>query len=406
MQHIAEIENVEPEYIKDGIKNGSIVILRNKKHEINDYCAVGKGLRTKVNANIGTSQDKADLEYELKKVEAAVKAGTDTVMDLSTGGNIGEIRREIISRIDIPIGTVPIYQVGIEAVKKKGAVVNMTIDDILEVIERHAEDGVDYVTLHCGVTREGIEKAKIRTMPFVSRGGSMLAGWMLHNGKENPLYEHYDKILELVKKYDLTISLGDGLRPGSLADATDEAQLCELKTIGELAKIAHKEAVQVMIEGPGHIPINDIQRNIELKKQYCGDAPFYVLGPLVTDIAPGYDHITGAIGGALAASYGVEYLCYVTPSEHLGLPTIKDVEEGVIAARIAAHVGDIAKGINNARDWDDQMSKARQDRDWKKTKELSIDPTPHDKYKLEEGKPCTMCGDLCALKTVETYFKT
>lgn len=406
MRDIAKKENVSPEFIRDGISNGSIVILRSNIHNIDDYCAVGKGLRTKVNANIGTSPDNPDLDYDLKKLEVVVEAGTDTVMDLSIGGDIDKIRREIISRINIPIGTVPIYQVHVEAIKGNKEFVEVGIDHILEVIEKHAKDGVDYVTLHCGVTREGIEKARARKMPFVSRGGSLLAGWMLHNNKENPLYDNYDRVLELAKKYDLTISLGDGLRPGCLADATDAAQLCELETIGELARKAYEVGVQVMIEGPGHIPINQIQSNIELKRKYCGDAPFYVLGPLVTDIAPGYDHITSAIGGALAAYLGVEYLCYVTRSEHLGLPAIEDAREGVIVARIAAHAADVAKGIPGARELDDLMSEARQARDWKQQKKIAIDPTQFDRYKLEEGKPCTMCGDLCALIITDNYLKS
>lgn len=405
MRHIASEENVSPEDIRVGIENGSIVILRNKRHDIANYCAVGEDLRTKVNANIGTSKGKARLDYQLRRLKAVVEAGTDTVMDLSISGRIDNNRRRIISEIDIPIGTVPIYQAQIETAKRYGAGVKMTIDDVFDVIERHAKDGVDYMTLHCGITPEGIEKASKRKMPFVSRGGSIIAGWMLHNNKENPLSTHYEGILELARKYDFTISLGDGLRPGCIADATDEAQICELETIGKLARQAHEASVQVMIEGPGHIPLDQIQKNVELKKRYCGDFPFYVLGPLPTDIAPGYDHFVAGIGGALIGMYGAAYLCSVTPAEHLGLPTPEDDRTGIFTTRIAAHIADVAKGIKGARDLDDLMSEARQVRDWNGTKELAMDPKQYAKHQLEQGKPCSMCGELCALKLVDTYFR-
>ena len=404
MKQAALKEGVETGYIRSSIMDGTVIITKNKKHKSIEPLAIGKGLRTKINANIGTSQDRASLEEELKKLHAAVEAGADAVMDLSTGGEIDEIRRAVIRESPAPIGTVPIYQAALEAAKKGKSFVELEADDIFEIIERHAEDGVDFVTVHCGVTIQTLERIKNegRIMGIVSRGGALTAEWINFNKKENPLFENYDRLLRIAKEYDMVLSLGDGLRPGCLADATDRGQIEELVTLGELAQKAVSEGVQVMIEGPGHMPLNQIEANILLQKRLCHGAPFYVLGPLVTDIAPGYDHITSAIGGAIAGAAGADFLCYVTPSEHLRLPTIDDVREGVIASRIAAHAADIAKGVKGAMDRDIQMAKARKALNWDEQIRLSLDP--ERARLLRESSPpsdkevCTMCGSLCAIK--------
>ena len=404
MKQAALKEGVETGYIRSSIMDGTVIITKNKKHKSIEPLAIGKGLRTKINANIGTSQDRASLEEELKKLHAAVEAGADAVMDLSTGGEIDEIRRAVIRESPAPIGTVPIYQAALEAAKKGKSFVELEADDIFEIIERHAEDGVDFITVHCGVTIQTLERIKNegRIMGIVSRGGALTAEWINFNKKENPLFENYDRLLRIAKEYDMVLSLGDGLRPGCLADATDRGQIEELVTLGELAQQAASEGVQVMIEGPGHMPLNQIEANILLQKRLCHGAPFYVLGPLVTDIAPGYDHITSAIGGAIAGAAGADFLCYVTPSEHLRLPTIDDVREGVIASRIAAHAADIAKGVKGAMDRDIQMAKARKALNWDEQIRLSLDP--ERARLLRESSPpsdkevCTMCGSLCAIK--------
>ncbi|MEK7689371.1 MAG: phosphomethylpyrimidine synthase ThiC [Deltaproteobacteria bacterium] len=404
MKQAALKEGVEPGYIRSSIMDGTVIITKNKKRKSIEPLAIGKGLRTKINANIGTSQDRANLEEELKKLHAAVKSGADAVMDLSTGGEIDEIRRAVIRESPVPIGTVPIYQAALEAVKKGKSFVELEADEIFDVIEKHAEDGVDFITVHCGVTMQTLERIKNegRIMDVVSRGGALTAEWINFNKKENPLFENYDRLLRIAKEYDMVLSLGDGLRPGCLADATDRGQIEELVTLGELAQQAVSEGVQVMIEGPGHMPINQIEANILLQKRLCHGAPFYVLGPLVTDIAPGYDHITSAIGGAIAGAAGADFLCYVTPSEHLRLPTIDDVREGVIASRIAAHAADIAKGVKGAMDRDIQMAKARKALNWDEQIRLSLDPARA--RLLRESSPpsdkevCTMCGSLCAIK--------
>jgi len=409
MKIIAKKEGTGSEYIRESIAEGVIVIPYNKRHKSLDVLSgIGKGLRTKVNANIGTSSEHTSLEEEIKKLDVAVKAGADTVMDLSTGGDIGKIRRAIIDRSPVPIGTVPIYQAAIEFAKRKG-IVNMTEDYIFDVIEKQAEDGVDFMTVHCGVTRESIKRLRNqgRILDIVSRGGAFLVAWMLHNKKENPLFENYDRLLEIAKKYDVTLSLGDGLRPGCLADATDRGQIQEMIILGELAKRALKEGVQVIIEGPGHMPIDQIEANVLLEKKICRGAPFYILGPLVTDISPGYDHIAGAIGGALACYYGADYLCYLTPSEHLRLPTVDDVREGVIVTRIAAHAADIAKGVSGALDRDTEMARARKKLNWEEQMSLSIDPEKAKRYRKESkitGDKCTMCGKYCAIDIVNKYF--
>lgn len=410
LTRVAKKEGTTPECLADYIKRGRIVLLKNRKHSI-EPIAVGEGLRTKVNANIGTSPDFASLKYELKKLAVAIEAGTDTVMDLSTGGNIDQIRKEIISASPVPIGTVPIYQVAINLRKKRRPFPKASVNEIFEVIEGHLEDGVDFITVHCGVTKnsiEGINKRK-RICGIVSRGGSMMIEWIKLNKRENPLYEYYGRLLKLAKKYNATLSLGDGLRPGAIADATDEYQIKELITIGELVKLAKKEGVSVMVEGPGHIPINEIEANIRIEKSICDGAPFYVLGPLVTDVGAGYDHIVAAIGGALAAYYGADFLCYVTPSEHLGLPNVDEVREGVIALRIAAHAADIGKGIKRAKEIDLKLSQARFALNWQKMLNLLIDPPKAKEiFKRKRSKSsltCTMCGEFCAMKKTREVLK-
>ncbi len=409
VKHVAEREGVEVDFILQGLIDGTIIIPANPNHTNLSPCGIGKGIRTKVNTNIGTSSDFFDLSRELMKLQAAIDAGSDTVMDLSTGGDISNIRRAIIASSPLPVGTVPIYQAGIEAIEKHGAIVNMNVDEIFGVIEEQAKDGVDFMTLHCGVTQASIAKIKEqgRLTNIVSRGGAFHTGWMLHNEKENPLYQYYDRLLDLAQKYDFALSLGDGLRPGCIADATDRAQVEELIIIGELVKRAREADVQVMVEGPGHVPLDQVTSNVQLEKSLCHGAPFYVLGPLVTDIGAGYDHITGAIGGAIAAAAGTDFLCYVTPTEHLSLPDVEDVKQGVIASRIAAHAGDIAKGVKGAREWDEKMSRARKEFDWATQAELSLDPElsrrVHNKIPTTE-KTCSMCGKYCAMAIVEKYL--
>ncbi|MBT9438239.1 MAG: phosphomethylpyrimidine synthase ThiC [Desulfobacterales bacterium] len=404
MEICAEYEGVDPEFIRKGVENGNIVVIRNKKHKSISPLAIGKGLKTKVNANIGTSKDRTDIDLELKKVRVSVAAGADTIMDLSTGGDIKAIRKAIIKESSLVIGTVPIYQAAVQMLNSKKAIVEMTAEDMFRVIEENGEDGVDFITVHCGITKKSIGCLEIggRHLGIVSRGGSFLANWIRCNKRENPLYEQYDKLLELAGHYDMVLSLGDGLRPGCIADATDRAQVEELITLGELTKRARDQGVQVMIEGPGHVPIREIKANVELEKSLCQGAPFYVLGPIPTDIAPGYDHITAAIGGAIAGSAGADFLCYVTPAEHLRLPTIEDVKEGIIASKIAAHIADIAKGVPGAIEKDLLMAKYRDEFNWEGQVNLSIDP---EKVRAcletseSAGKEgCTMCGEFCAIK--------
>jgi len=408
MQAVAQAEGVAAELVRQGVAGGMIVIPANAQHAGLVPCGIGRGLSTKVNANIGTSSDFTDVNTELEKLQVATDSGADTVMDLSTGGDIAAIRRTIIAASSVPIGTVPIYQAGIEAINRHGAIVKMTEDDLFAAIEEHARDGVDFITVHCGVTRAAVARLKEqgRVADVVSRGGAFLIGWMLHNERENPLYEQYDRLLEIAREYDVTLSLGDGMRPGSLADATDRAQIEELITLGELVERAWRAGVQVMVEGPGHLPLNQIETNVRLQKAICKGAPFYVLGPLVTDVAAGYDHITGAIGGAIAAAAGADFLCYVTPSEHLSLPDSEDVRQGVIASRIAAHAGDIVKGVKGAEDWDRKMSVARKSLDWEEQARLSLDPERsrrvHGKH-TSVGSACSMCGEFCAMELVSKY---
>jgi phosphomethylpyrimidine synthase len=410
MEAVARAEGVEVQTLMQGVARGKVVIPANKGRRGVRPIGIGEGLTVKVNANIGTSSEHADPAEELKKLDAAIEARTDTVMDLSTGGDIDAIRKLILERSPLPVGTVPIYQAAIEVAERKGGIVQMTADDIFEVIERHCRDGVDFITVHCGVTLSTLErlKAQGRITDIVSRGGAFLATWMIYNKQENPLYAQFDRLLEIAQRYDCTLSLGDGLRPGCLADATDRPQIQELLILGELTERAWKRDVQVMIEGPGHVPLDQIETNMRLEKQLCKGAPFYVLGPLVTDVAPGYDHIVCAIGGALAAYHGANFLCYVTPAEHLKLPTPEDVREGVIATRIAGHAADIARGLPRARKWDDAIARARKALDWEQQITLCIDPAKARQFR-EESKPeldevCTMCGKFCAIKMVRDFI--
>jgi len=409
MEQVAQREGLDAEFIRQGVARGTIVIPANIDHSNLIPRGIGQGLSTKVNANIGTSSVFGNIDTELEKLRVAVDSGADTVMDLSTGGDISAIRRAIIASSSLLVGTVPIYQAGIEAIAKYGAIVKMTVDELFAVIEEHARDGVDFITVHCGVTRSAIARLKQqgRVADVVSRGGAFLIGWILHNDRENPLYEQYDRLLEIAREFDVTLSLGDGMRPGSLADATDRAQVEELLIAGELVQRAQEAGVQVMVEGPGHLPLNQIETNVHLQKTICKGAPFYVLGPLVTDVAAGYDHITGAIGGAIAAAAGADFLCYVTPAEHLSLPDPEDVRQGVLASRIAAHAADIVKGVKDAGEWDKKMSMARKRLDWEEQAKLSLDPERsrqvHSKH-ASAGTACSMCGEYCAMALVEEFL--
>jgi phosphomethylpyrimidine synthase len=405
-------EGVSPEALRERVAGGRVVIPRNRKRGEIRPVAIGEGLRVKINANVGTSRDRADIEVELEKTRVAVAAGADAVMDLSTGGPIDGIRRAILAECPVPVGTVPVYQAAADAASRGKSFVELSAGDFFEGILKQAEDGVDFMTVHCGVTRDALARLvrEGRRLDIVSRGGSLLAEWMGYNGRENPFFEQYDRLLEICREYDITISLGDGLRPGCLADATDRAQVHELMTLGELTERAWERDVQVMIEGPGHVPLHQIAANVQLQKRLCHGAPFYVLGPLVTDIAPGYDHITSAIGGAIAAWSGADFLCYVTPSEHLRLPTVEDVKTGVVASRIAAHAADIARGIPGAIDRDNRMADARRRLDWKAQIELSVDPETARAMRggsmptIDEAV-CTMCADLCAIKTSQKAIR-
>jgi len=409
MEAVARTEGLDVESVRQSVAKGTVVIPANVRHFGLVPCGVGEGLSTKVNANIGTSSDFGDVDTELEKLRVAVAAGADTVMDLSTGGDIPAIRRAIIAASSRPIGTVPVYQSGIQAIEKHGAIVKMSIDDIFAAIEDNAHDGVDFITVHCGVTQAAIARLKRqgRVTDVVSRGGAFMVGWMLHNDCENPLYEQYDRLLDIAREFDVTLSLGDGMRPGSLADATDRPQVEELLTLGELVQRAQDAGVQVMVEGPGHIPLDQVETNVRLQKAICKGAPFYVLGPLVTDIAAGHDHITSAIGGAIAAMAGADFLCYVTPSEHLAIPDVDDVREGVIASRIAAHAADIVKGVKGAAERDKQMSLARKRLDWDEQARLSLDPESFNRIhrqRASTGSACSMCGQYCAMELVGQYL--
>ncbi len=401
---VAEEEGIEVKEFEKRIEEGRIVLIKNKYHDVFPL-AVGEGCRTKVNANLGTSPDICNLEYELDKLRVAIENGADAVMDLSTGGDLRSIRKEIIKKSSVVVGSVPIYQVAAELNLNKKSIIEMNEDHLFRVIEEHLEDGIDFITVHCGVTREGLVfgKKDPRIVGIVSRGGSLLSKWMEYHHKENPLYEHYDLLLEIAKKYDATLSLGDGLRPGGIPDSTDRMQIHELLVLGELVDRAREAGVKAIVEGPGHIPLNEIEANILLEKKICKGAPFYVLGPIVTDIAPGYDHISGAIGGAIAAWAGADFLCYLTPAEHLGLPDINEVKEGVIATKIAAHAADIAKKHPKAFVQDKEFSSARKKFNWKYMFSHGIAPKEaFEKWKSKnvdiERKMCSMCGPFCSMR--------
>jgi len=404
MQIVAAKEKMAVTRLRELVAEGKIAIPANKNHTTLSPEGVGDGLRTKINVNLGVSKDCCDLALELEKAKSAVALKAEAIMDLSCYGKTQKFRRLLIDTCPVMIGTVPMYD-AVGALDKE--LKDITVDEFFQVVETHASDGVDFMTIHCGLNRATAEKVKRnkRLTNLVSRGGSLLFAWMELNGQENPFYEHYDRLLDICAKYDVTISLGDACRPGSINDSTDAAQIEELIVLGELTKRAWAKDVQVMIEGPGHMALNEIAGNMMLEKRLCHGAPFYVLGPLVTDIAPGYDHITSAIGGAIAAANGANFLCYVTPAEHLKLPDLSDMKEGIIAARIAAHAADIAKGLPGAREWDNKMSAARADIDFPKMIELAIDPDKARAYR-EESAPesedtCTMCGKMCAMKNMK-----
>ena len=403
MKYVAQREGLHPEFVRREVAMGRMIIPANINHTHLEPMAIGRNAKVKVNANIGNSSLASDIPTEVEKAKVAIKYGADTLMDLSTGEAIEETRKAILEVSTVPVGTVPIY----EALKVAGSIKNMTEDLILDVIEEQARQGVSYMTIHAGILREHLPLINHRVMGIVSRGGSIMAQWMVEHGKENPLYTNFDKICEIFKKYDVSFSLGDALRPGCIEDATDDAQLAELKVLGELTERAWRHDVQVMVEGPGHVPLNEVEFNMKIQQQWCHEAPFYVLGPLVLDVAPGYDHIGSAIGGALAGWKGASMLCYITPKEHLGLPDVEDVKQGVIAYKIAAHAADIAKNWPGARDWDLEMSKARFNFEWERQFELALDPETarayHDEAHGGEGfksaKFCSMCGaQFCAYR--------
>lgn len=403
---VAAAEGLSPEQLSEDIAAGVSVIPINRNHKITPI-GIGRMMRTKINANIGTSKDKISVDSEMEKLEVLVKYGADAVMDLSTGGPIKELRNMMLKKSPIAVGTVPIYEAAVKSAEQKGSIAKMTADDLFAVIEEHAAEGVDFVTVHSGLTMRAVERLKSegRILDIVSRGGSFLLEWMIYNEKDNPLYEQYDRLLEIAVKYDMTLSLGDGMRPGCLADATDRTQIEELLTLGELRDRSIEADVQVIIEGPGHVPLNQVELNVRLEKEICKGAPFYVLGPLVTDIGMGYDHITAAIGGAVAGAAGADFLCYVTPSEHIRLPSIDDVKEGVIVSKLAAHAADIAKGIKGAMDADIKMAKCRKALDWNGQIAMSLNPDKVREWRAEvpptESEVCSMCGEFCAIRTVE-----
>ncbi|MEJ2155755.1 MAG: phosphomethylpyrimidine synthase ThiC [Desulfobacteraceae bacterium] len=401
MEHVLEDESVGRDQLLESVAIGEIAIPANKNHTELRGGGVGKGLRTKINVNLGVSEDCCQLDMEMQKVRDAVNLKADAIMDLSTFGDTRSFRKKLVETTSVMIGTVPVYDA---LAASDRPLPEMTVDQFFDTVVIHAEDGVDFMTIHAGLTRMAVERIRKnpRLTQVVSRGGSIMLEWMLTNDAENPFYEHYDRLLEICRQYDVTLSLGDGLRPGSLKDATDAPQIQELIILGELTKAAWERDVQIMIEGPGHVPLNEVVANMQIQKKLCHGAPFYVLGPLVTDVAPGYDHITSAIGGAIAAAHGADFLCYVTPAEHLRLPDNQDVKDGIIAARIAAHAADIAKGLPGAIEWDHQMSRARSDLDWRRMMELAMDPEKARAYRNAsqpyDESVCTMCGDMCAVK--------
>jgi phosphomethylpyrimidine synthase len=409
MESISRIEKIDREVLRRRVASGKIVIPFNPVHSPTPL-GIGKGLRVKVNANIGTSMEHCDIEEEIEKAKVAVRAGSHAVMDLSTGGDLDDIRTCLLEVVSVPFGTVPIYQAGVKAIEKRGSIVDMTEDDMFTMFEHQAKQGVDFAVVHVGVTQESVKRLRRqnRLIPMVSRGGAFHMAWIIQNEQENPFYNNFDNLLEIAKTYDVTLSLGDGMRSGALYDSNDRAKFQELLIIGELVERAREAGVQTMVEGPGHMPLNDISSNIQVMKTITRESPYFVLGPLVTDIAPGYDHFAGGIGGAIAGFSGADFLCYITPSEHLSLPDIDDVREGVIAARIAAHAADIARGID--KDIDTEFSKARENLDWDKMFKLCIDPQKAKEYRekrlpVEDQHSCSMCGRLCAIEIVKKYLK-
>jgi len=411
MTAVAASEKMAVENLCLLVATGEVVIPANRNHAGLKPLGIGKSLRTKVNANIGNSQEFPDAEAEVKKMRAAIEAGADAVMDLSTGGDPAEIRKLLLPDCPLPFGTVPVYQVAVEARRRSIPFVDLTASEMIDCVAGQAEEGVDFMTIHAGLTRGALRslQAQGRITGIVSRGGALMVAWMLRNESENPYFAEFDRILDICRQHDVTLSLGDGLRPGCLADGTDRAQVHELLVLGELVDRCRRAGVQVMVEGPGHLPLSQVAVNVQLQKSLCRQAPFYVLGPLVTDIAPGYDHISAAIGGAAAAAAGADFLCYVTATEHLGLPNAADVREGVMAARIAAHAGDIAKGLPGALDWDLAMARARRDLDWQKQEKLCLDPQAFRARRrgreTSTGEACSMCGDYCVFKVLDGVFE-
>lgn len=407
MAAVAARENVDVRFIQEGVAKGTIVIPRNSNRQEFNYCGIGLGLRVKVNALIGTSSDKIDLNMEAKKIASVEANGCDGLMDLSTGGDIDGMRQLTLEKANMPVGSVPIYQATVEAIEKRGSIVAMTADDMFEAIAKQAAEGVDFMAIHSALNFEVIKRLQTtgRVTDVVSRGGAFLTGWMLHNNRENPLYEQFDRLLEILKKYDVTLSLGDAIRPGSTADSLDGAQLQGMIVAGELVARTQAAGVQIMVEGPGHVPMHHVEATMLLQKRLCNGAPYFILGTLATDVAPGYDHITSAIGGAIAGAAGADFLCYVTPAEHLGLPNEQDVKDGVIAARIAAHAADLARGNRQAWDRDLQMAKARVALDVDRQISLAIDP---DKVRAGLGDnqdhDCAVCGTECAAQVAAKYF--
>lgn len=409
MEYVAEKEKIDVNKLARLIDSGKVVIPKNiNGHSI--PTGIGEGLSTKINANIGSSSKIDDLDLEINKAKLAQEYGADALMDLSTGSDLKLFRKKIMDAVDIIIGTVPIYEAGVITLSKNKEIIEMDPDDLFKAIENQAKEGVDFMTLHCGITKDAVEKLEKanRMMGIVSRGGTFMASWIKHNGEENPLYKDYDYLLDLSYEYDITLSLGDGFRPGCLSDASDIPQIQELVNLGGLVNRAQDANVQVMVEGPGHMPMNQIQANMEIQKTICYGAPFYVLGPLVTDLAPGYDHITGAIGGAIAAQAGANFLCYVTPAEHLTLPSLDDVKEGVIASKIAAEAADVAKGLPQVWEKEREMGRARKEFDWEKQFELAFDKSKPRKYRnqceLDDDEMCAMCGEYCAVKIAKGDF--
>ncbi len=411
MKEAAVYDDVSPEFIRDGIANGHVVIYGNPQRK-STVVGIGQGLRTKINASIGTSPDIVDFDMEVEKAKVAEKAGADTLMELSTGGDLGEIRKRVLDSISLTVGTVPLYQAAMETIEKKGSVVKMESDFLFEIIERQAQDGIGFMAIHCGInmiTLERLRKQGYRYGGLVSRGGSFLTAWMNHNKKENPLYEEIDRLIDIMKKYDVILSLGNGLRAGAVHDSTDRAQIQELIMNSEIAEYAQKKGVQIIVEGPGHIPIDEIEANVIIQKRMSNNAPFYMLGPITTDVTPGYDHISSAIGAALSSRYGADFICYVTPPEHLALPTPDDVREGVMAAKVAVHVGDMVKLKDKVKNQDLKMGIARRDLDWKTQYETAI--TSEKAKEIRKSRPpmeedtCTMCGPVCSLKGVMEYYE-